>query len=170
MDRERFDALTRMFVAKRSRRGALVAVVGAALFQGGAHALAKPGKAKGKGHGKGHGAGHDTGAGQGHDNDGTCDPAACARLPVPEGAKPEFCCKGGFCSCGGKCCPGTDCFQSGLPDEPINVFCCTGPKLVVCCEKDDCTRDPEATCCAGSCDACGNPGPSGIAGSYRRFR
>jgi hypothetical protein len=170
MDRERFDALTRLFASKGSRRAALGAVIGVSLFQSGARVRAEPGKAKGKGHGKDRGAGHDKGNGQGHRNDGTCDPAACAALPVPEGAKPEFCCKGGFCSCGGTCCSEIDCFQSGLRDEPINVFCCTGPKLVVCCEEDDCAKDRTATCCAGSCDACGAPGPSGIAGSYRRFR
>jgi hypothetical protein len=170
MDRERFDALTRLFASKQSRRAALGAVVGVSLFQGHARALAKPGQAKGKGHGKDRGAGHDASNGQGHQHDGKCNPLDCAKIPVPEGAKPEFCCKSGLCSCGGKCCADIDCFQSGLRDEPIAVFCCTGPKLVICCESEDCTKDPQATCCAGSCDACGAPGPSGIAGSYRRFR
>ncbi|MGH2616514.1 MAG: hypothetical protein ACRDJC_14820 [Thermomicrobiales bacterium] len=166
MDRERFDVLTRLFASKQSRRAALGLLLSATLFGPGAHGLAKPDKAKGKGHnksrGKGHDKGDDHGHGHGHDQDGLCDAARCGTNP--ETGKRETCCKDGSCSCGGNCCA-TACFQVGPIEHPDAVFCCTGPKRVICGE----TKDDE-TCCEGSCDACDPPGPSGIAGSYRRPR
>jgi hypothetical protein len=49
MDRERFDALARLLAARGSRRGALGAVLGAALFGQGMDALAGPGKGRARG-------------------------------------------------------------------------------------------------------------------------
>ncbi len=165
MDRERFDELTRLLSREQPRRVVLGSILGAALLGRGSHVLAAPGRAKGKGHSKDHGRGHDKGRGQGHENDKLCRDLSCGKLAVPEGDEPEFCCKGGFCSCGGKCCADA-CFWKGPEDALEDVVCCTGPKWVVCrVEIDGIQTD---TCCEGSCEACAPPGPSGIAGSYRR--
>ena len=49
MDRERFDALTKMFATKGSRRAAFAGFLSAAVLGGGAEALAKSGKGKHRG-------------------------------------------------------------------------------------------------------------------------
>ena len=52
MDRDRFDALARLLASKGSRRGALGAILGAALFgRDPETSLAKPGKTPGALHG-----------------------------------------------------------------------------------------------------------------------
>ena len=162
MDRERFDALARLIASKRSRRGAIAAVLGLALMGPGREAFAESGKGRGKGHDKGRGKGHGASNGQGHACEDACAGRKCGIDPVT--GKPEFCCKDGSCSCGGKCC-GDACFQTGDVVTPNKVFCCTGSKKVICGE----TKADE-TCCEGSCEACDTPGPAGIAGSYRRPR
>ena len=163
VERERFDDLARVIATKRSRRGAVATFLGLAVLGHGAPVAARPGKARGKGHGTGSDHGH--GHGHGHDNDEVCAALACEKTPVPEGSKPEFCCKGGFCSCGGACCDRA-CFQTGLDDDPAKVFCCTGKKKVICqVEFEGQLRD---TCCEGSCANSDVPGTSALAGSYRR--
>lgn len=165
MDRERFDSLARVIAAKRSRRGAVAAILGLAVLGHGSPVDATPGKAKGKGHSNNGGAGHDKGHGQGHGNDKVCADLACEKTPVPDGSEPEFCCKGGFCSCGGACCEGA-CFQTGTDDNPKQVFCCTGKMRVVCQVLFE--GELRDTCCDGSCEVCDAPGTSALAGSYRR--
>jgi hypothetical protein len=162
MDQERFDALSRALASVRPRRGVLGLVLSATLLGHDSSVFAKSGKAKGKGHSKDGGQGYAKGKGRGHVCDKVCAELACEKTPVPSGKKAEFCCKGGFCSCGGSCCEG-QCFQTGAETNPTKVFCCTGPKMVVCP-----SASGRETCCEGSCDSCDAPGPSGIAGSYRR--
>jgi hypothetical protein len=162
MDHERFDALSRALASARPRRGVLGLVLGVTLLGHGSSVFAEPGKAKGKGHSKDGGSGHETGKGKGHAFDRLCATLACEKYPVPSTEKAEFCCKGGFCSCGGSCCQG-ECFQTGDVANPTKVFCCSGPKLVVCE-----TASGDQTCCEGSCENCDVIGPSAIVGSYRR--
>ncbi|MGH2614532.1 MAG: pentapeptide repeat-containing protein, partial [Thermomicrobiales bacterium] len=85
MDRERFDALARLLATKGSRRGALSAILGVALFgHDPDEGLAKPGKGKRKGHAKGRGKGHEKGKGQGH-----TERDEPAELELEEAAAPE---------------------------------------------------------------------------------
>jgi hypothetical protein len=154
MDHRSFDRLTQRVSTAGSRRQALRAVLGAAL----AGAATREVAAKPKDNWVGRGKQCRPGA------DPKDDPCANPRLyPVPEGARPEFCCHNGFCSCGGTCC-GNGCYKTGDEAVPTTVFCCTEPRFVEC---PAASRDGE-TCCEGSCDTCGDLGPTGIAGSYRR--
>jgi hypothetical protein len=168
MDQDRFDTLSRALASTPHRRSLLGLILGAALLGRGGQSAAAGDKGKGKGHSQSGGEGHEKGKGEGHQCDKICADLACddvKQTPVPPGARPEFCCKGGFCSCGGKCCEG-QCFQTGTEESPDNVFCCTGPKLVVCQVLRN--GELEDTCCKGSCDTCDDPNTSAIAGSYRR--
>jgi hypothetical protein len=161
MDHERFDALSRALASARPRRGVLGLILGATLLGHVSPVFAERGKAKGKSHSKDGNRGHEAGKGKGHASDRTCAALLCATIPVPDKQKPEFCCKGGFCSCGGRCCE-KQCFQIGSDEKkPEEVFCCTGPKLF------DCGDD---ICVEGSIEDCAAPGPTLIAGSYRRRR
>ena len=170
MDRDRFDALTRFIASRGTRRGILGALASVPFAARQRAISAASDKAKGKGHDKSEDQEHG-GQGQGHQHDDLCAELNCHLLPVPEGERPEFCCKGGFCSCGGACCPETECFQTGLnATHPQRVFCCTGPKLVICVPKDGIDPRAEDECCKGSCAACDDPQSQGIAGSYRRPR
>jgi hypothetical protein len=176
MDREQFDALTRLFAHKQSRRGALAAILGVGLLGRGPRVLAASDKAVGKGHHKDNGKGHAKGKGRGHEQDGQCDPANCPADPSP-GGKPGFCCKDGSCSCGGKCC-GDRCFQTGPVRTPTDEFCCGEPRRLdngallreVYCPNAD--KPEDSKCCPDvgeeSCISCILPG--GIPGSYRRPR
>jgi hypothetical protein len=144
MDRDRFDALARVFATRRSRRSTLAAILGASLFDYGQPVLAKPGKSRGKGIKE-------------------CT-EVCEDLPVPENSEREFCCPSGGCSCGGKCNCRGECFlywenvSSPRIELPERVFCCTSP---IC--------GPEGNeVCREGCETCDDPCPSGITGSYRR--
>jgi hypothetical protein len=146
MDRERFDALSRMVAQEQSRRAVFAALLSFAALGRGARVHANPGTAGGAGLSK------------------RCHALQCGNpklYPVPKGADPEFCCNGGFCSCGGECCANA-CFQTGDPRSPNAVFCCTRPDRAICGPRG------EETCCERSCDACGELGETGLAGSYRR--
>ena len=150
MDDRQFDALTRVYASKRSRRGALSAILGVALLSQGSHVLANPGRAEGKCHSESHKRGRGRG------------PALnCHKLPVPENSDLEFCCEDGSCSCGGNCCArGEECFQTGInPQQPDALICCTEQALKVCGQE---------LCCDIPLSTCGQGCASGIAGSYRR--
>jgi hypothetical protein len=152
MDDRAFDRLTQRVSRAGSRRQALRAVLGAALAGAATGKVAAKPKHKEVKPGKQCRPGVDP----------EVDP--CAEYPVPEGAKSEFCCHNGFCSCGGICC-GNGCFQTGTnASQPTTVFCCSEPKYVEC---PAASGDGE-TCCEGSCEACGDLGPTIITGSYRR--
>ena len=113
MDRDRFDALARLLAAKGSRRGALSAILGAALFGHDPEAsLAKPGKRKGKGRdtgrGKGRGRDNDQGRG-GEQGKGRGQKRGRDRQRVRAEAIPANCCSGVNCAPGSgkdlaKCC------------------------------------------------------------------
>lgn len=114
MDREHFDALSRLFANRGSRRAALGALVGVALIGRSSGSLAESGNGKAKGRGKGKGHGRDNAPGRLPDGgwdpgDGsTCIPAMCP--PDPRTGKRGRCCPGGWCSCGDICCQGEECW------------------------------------------------------------
>ena len=164
MDRNRFDTLTRMIAARRSRRGALAVLLGAALFDNHPPVLADLDTGKGKGQPANRVEGRKTGKGQGRE-DAECT-KKCEKYIDPKTSESEFCCKGGFCSCGGKCCQ--ECLEELVipPDGDVQVasaFCCKAP-MVVCPNPDGTT----VNCCKGSCNDCDEAGPGAITGSYRR--
>ncbi len=111
MDRDRFDALARLLATKGSRRGALGALFGAALFgQDPDDGLAKPGKKKkqrsGKDQRKSSGRDKDKGKGRGQDK-GRKDKSGRQRAQAE--AIPAGCCSGFNCTPGPgknlqKCC------------------------------------------------------------------
>ena len=148
MDRERFDAVTRLFANRSSRRAAIGGLLGAALLRGSSDASADPGKGKAKGHGKGKGQGREDPPGRlpgggGDPGDGsTCVPSRCPRDPAT--GRRGFCCTGGWCSCGSQCCAGPECavITDQVGGEESTIFrdreaCCT-----TCSDSGD-------TCCAG---------------------
>jgi uncharacterized protein YjbI with pentapeptide repeats len=67
MDRERFDALARLFATTGSRRRAIGALLSVAVL--GREPAASDAKGKGKDHGNGHGKSRGKGHGRGHDRD-----------------------------------------------------------------------------------------------------
>ena len=163
MDRERFDALTRLFASRGSRRGAVGALVGMALAGRSSDSSAEPGKGKAKGRGKGRGGG--SGNTPGRLPGGGLDPGepgetgCIARLcPIdPATGKRGFCCTGGWCSCGGRCCSGPDCWVvtteiSG--DSPTRA------------ESEHCQPPDGCVPCAGHegqcCTSCGPVDSSGV--------
>jgi len=160
MDRERFDAITRLLADSRSRRRALGLLLGAGLLAPHSTLLAGPGK--GVGHSKCRGQGHLKDTGQGHD-EGECK-TDCP--PDPRTGKPGFLCRDGSCSCGGKCCADQCFYDFGGTSSPVAEFCCTGPKLDFCPN-----ADPNAApaCCRHDAeDPCSCAGPGAITGTYRR--
>ena len=152
MDRERFDAIARLFADTRSRRRAIGLLLGAGLLAPHSTLLAGPGK----------GAGHRKCRGQGH-RDGECE-TGCR--PDPRTGKPGFLCRDGFCSCGGKCCADQCFYDFGGTSRPVKEFCCTGPKLDFCPSEDP-NADP-ACCTSDAENPCSCLGPGAITGSYRR--
>jgi hypothetical protein len=160
MDRERFDAIARVFADTRSRRRAVGLLLGAGLLAPHSALLAGPGK--GAGHSKCRGQGHLKDTGQGH-NDGECK-TDCP--PDPRTGKPGFRCNDDSCSCGGKCCAGRCFYDFGGTNSPVAEFCCTGPKRVFCPNTDP---DADPACCPYDAeDPCSCVGTGAITGSYRR--
>ena len=160
MDRERFDAIARLFAESRSRRRALGLLLGAGLLAPHSSLLAGPGK--GAGHRKCRGQGHLKDTGQGH-NEGECKSDCPAD---PRTGKPGFLCPDGFCSCDGKCCADRCFYDLGGTSRPVAEFCCTGPKLDFCPSK---VPGADPTCCRHDAeDPCSCLGPGAITGSYRR--
>jgi hypothetical protein len=154
MDYRKFVRLTQRVSAAGSRRQALRAVLGAALAGiAMSEATAKPKDKQVK-------SGKQCRPGASPDADPCAD---TRRYPVPPGSAPERCCPNGFCSCGGICC-GNGCFKTGSVEAPTRVFCCSDPTYVEC---PAASGDGE-TCCEDSCETCGDLGPTGISGSYRR--
>jgi hypothetical protein len=160
MDRERFDALARLFAGNASRRRAIAVLLAAGLLAPHADLVAGPGK--GSGHRKCRGQGHLKGANKGH-RDGECD-TGC---PLdPRTGKPGFRCRDGSCSCGGKCCARQCFYDFGGTSSPVREFCCTGPKRDFCPNSDP---DVDPLCCASDAEnPCSCVGPGVITGTYRR--
>jgi hypothetical protein len=141
MDRERFDAIARLFADTRSRRRALGLLLGVGLLA--PHSTLKE-------------------TGQGH-NGGECK-TDCP--PDPRSGKPGFLCPDGSCSCGGKCCADQCFYDFGGTSQPVAEFCCTGPKLDFCPSK---VLGADPACCRHDAeDPCSCLGPGAITGSYRR--
>ena len=161
MDRERFDAIAKLFADSRSRRRALGLLLGVGLLVPHSALLAGPGKRVG--HSKCRGQGHLKDTGQGHD-EGECK-TDCPR--DPRTGKPGFLCPDGSCSCGGKCCSDR-CFWTGPQDNPTDEFCCTG-KQTVCTISDNDGKEECATCRSKSdTGPCPCLDTTGLATSYRR--
>ena len=164
MDRERFDALARLFAGEGSRRHAVGVLLAAGLLAPHADLLAGPGK--GAGHRKCSGQGHVKGGGKGH-RKGECV-GACP--PDPANDKPGFLCPDGSCSCGGACC-GDKCFYDNRGTaNPAVEFCCTRPESSIC--KTNSRGVTSETCCQNTegQPPCSCFGPGGLATSYRRPR
>lgn len=160
MDRERFDAIARLFADTTSRRRAIGLLLGAGLLAPQSPLLAGPGK--GTGHRKCRGQGHLKGAGKGH-RDGECE-TGCPR--DPRTGKPGFRCDDDSCSCGGKCCAEQCFYDFGGTARPVKEFCCMGPKWDFC-ESLDPRAEP--LCCESDAEnPCSCLGPGAITGSYRR--
>jgi hypothetical protein len=168
MDRERFDAIAKLFADTRSRRRALGLLLGAGLLAPHSTLLAGPGK--GVGHSKCRGQGHLKANGQGHHDEECGTDKGCP--PDPRTGKPGFRCDDGFCSCGGKCCADQCFYDFPGTTSPVKEFCCTGPKQVFCRSS---TPGQDPACCPkpagpGEPDTnyCTCVGQSGLPTRYRR--
>jgi hypothetical protein len=89
MDRERFDALTKLCATKGSRRVAFAGLLSAALLGTGAEALAKSGKGKHRGQHQDRGKGHDNGRGKGRDQGNDSQDHAQPDQAKPRSARDE---------------------------------------------------------------------------------
>jgi hypothetical protein len=169
VDGRQFDALSRAFASKRSRRSALGVVLGAIVLAGSSSALAEPGNGQGKGHDKSRGAGHDKGKGQGHVQD-DCNAANCPPDQSTVPTNPVKCCDGGFCSCGGECCGGPDCWilttqSSSVDGLTVRELCTRPPNGCLQCENSggqccaDCTADGD---CVSPCIQCPGEPSAGV--------
>jgi hypothetical protein len=166
MDRDRFDALTRLFASDLPRRRvvrALAGIAAAALAPLGGAAMAGP---------RCRGAGAKCGRGRGNQ---CCTGACCAGHCCADG---EACTgtRAGCCpqlrACGELCCPpgNAGCSEHTLPDGTVAVGCLCGPGTRWVPTTNECVPCPvactsdaeccEGTCWQGACRACTKPGDS----------
>jgi hypothetical protein len=105
MDRDRFDAFTRLFASRGSRRAALGALLGAGLLASGLEAVARKGKGNGNGKGR---QGKDNGKGKGKARRQSKSRRGASRTTVEAAA---VCCSRDDCAPGPRQDLGGCCFQ-----------------------------------------------------------